>query len=528
MIPSRLQRRLRQRFVVEAANPKFEYRDKLKMRNSKAQNRFGHWHFEFWICLRFRAWDFGFPVAGAQDKPFRTNRAGHLAAAVSGKKTSPFLKVTLFSCMIVAFLATAAFPQRVLTLEETLNLVRQNNLQLRQQDAAERIAMLEEAIRKSDRLPALDLSINTVYTSRVNVIDLQDRLGVPGLRVELGSRDRTEMVLNLNQPLFTGFRLQSLESLARNSTMDEQTREQILFNEICYRVYALVYAGQRITNQTGIFAASVRRLEIQLRNIRNFYEAGQVLAFDTLQVYNQKLSVNIELENTRLAKRLNDLRLAQLLNLHERVEVAPLTLGKPESDQKQVYDEVIRQAHAKRPELISMNLARQRINLQRKIAQANYLPSIYAQGAFHYAKPGLDPVSNEWMNYFSAGLALQWNLWRWHGDRHKVEQLQIAGNRWSLQEQQLLNDIEFEVRESLENLSFSLDQLRLAENLHAQQAERYRMVSTQQQNGQASTNDVVTAETDLTRAELQKEQALVQYYLNLAGLQRATGTIGEF
>jgi outer membrane protein TolC len=91
-----------------------------------------------------------------------------------------------------------------------------------------------------------------------------------------------------------------------------------------------------------------------------------------------------------------------------------------------------------------------------------------------------------------------------------------------------LNDIEFEVRESLENLSFSLDQLRLAENLHAQQAERYRMVSTQQQNGQASTNDVVTAETDLTRAELQKEQALVQYYLNLAGLQRATGTIGEF
>ena len=310
--------------------------------------------------------------------------------------------------------------------------------------------------------------------------------------------------------------------------MDEQTREQILFNEICYRVYALVYAGQRITNQTGIFAASVRRLEIQLRNIRNFYEAGQVLAFDTLQVYNQKLSVNIELENTRLAKRLNDLRLAQLLNLHERVEVAPLTLGKPESDQKQVYDEVIRQAHAKRPELISMNLARQRINLQRKIAQANYLPSIYAQGAFHYAKPGLDPVSNEWMNYFSAGLALQWNLWRWHGDRHKVEQLQIAGNRWSLQEQQLLNDIEFEVRESLENLSFSLDQLRLAENLHAQQAERYRMVSTQQQNGQASTNDVVTAETDLTRAELQKEQALVQYYLNLAGLQRATGTIGEF
>jgi hypothetical protein len=66
--------------MFEALNPKFEYRNKSKTRNSKAQNDFGHWHFEFWICLRFRAWDFGFP--------FRTNGISYLFAAKSAKRRS--------------------------------------------------------------------------------------------------------------------------------------------------------------------------------------------------------------------------------------------------------------------------------------------------------------------------------------------------------------------------------------------------------------------------------------------------------
>jgi hypothetical protein len=64
--------------IFEALNPNFEYRNKSKTRNSKAQNDFGHWHFEFWICLRFRAWDLKFP--------FRTNGINYLFAAESAKR----------------------------------------------------------------------------------------------------------------------------------------------------------------------------------------------------------------------------------------------------------------------------------------------------------------------------------------------------------------------------------------------------------------------------------------------------------
>lgn len=439
---------------------------------------------------------------------------------------SSFFKLRLF-CVLLALCAGTVNAQQILTLEQALELARKNNLQLKQQDETERIASLEKAIQRSNLLPALDLSFQSIYTSKLNVIDLEEKLGIPGASVALGSHDRSELAVSLQQPVFTGFRLRSKLALAQNNLLTEEAKADELFNQVCYQVHAIFYAGEQIANQEQIQQASLERLRVQLQNIRNLFESEQVLAFDTLQVYNQMLSVNIELENARLAKRLNNLRLAQLLDLKEKVEVAPPALPAPEVSAYQ-EEEALAEAREKRPELASLRLAQHGVALQEKIARSTYLPTIYAQGAFHYAKPGLDPIANEWMDYFTVGVNLQWNLWRWGGDRYKVEQLQVSQNRLSLQEQALVDEIEFQVRESRENLDFSFAQLQLAEQLRAQQEERYRIVSTQHENGVATTNDMVTAETDLTRAELQKQQALVRYYLNLADLKLATGSIGEF
>ncbi len=100
-------------------------------------------------------------------------------------------------------------------------------------------------------------------------------------------------------------------------------------------------------------------------------------------------------------------------------------------------------------------------------------------------------------------------------------------NRLELEEREQLRTIDYEVEQSVEELNHSIREWQLAMELRDQQSERFRIVSVQHQNGVASTNDLITAEADLTQAELQKEQALVRYYLNLANLRKATGTIAE-
>ncbi|RMD92036.1 MAG: TolC family protein, partial [Calditrichaeota bacterium] len=151
--------------------------------------------------------------------------------------------------------------------------------------------------------------------------------------------------------------------------------------------------------------------------------------------------------------------------------------------------------------------------------------NIMAFANFHYAKPGLDPVANSWMTYFTTGISLQWNLWRGGNDRRKIENLIIQNEKLHLEEEDLKRMIDTEVEESFENLQISLKNYHLSLELKNQQAERYRIVSNQYENGLASTLDLVTAELDLTRAELQTQQALSNYYMNLAKLKKAAGIL---
>jgi outer membrane protein TolC len=97
----------------------------------------------------------------------------------------------------------------------------------------------------------------------------------------------------------------------------------------------------------------------------------------------------------------------------------------------------------------------------------------------------------------------------------------------TLEEREWLRTIDFEVERSWEEARFAVKQIELTERLLAQQQERYRIVSAQQREGVATTNDVIVAEADLTQAELQLQRALIQYYLSQSGILLATGTIGS-
>ncbi|MFQ5709265.1 MAG: TolC family protein [bacterium] len=413
-----------------------------------------------------------------------------------------------------------------LDLQEALRLAKQNNLKLKQQQAGEQVARLQELVQKAQRLPSLDFSATSSYVSEINEIDLSKTIGIQNRRVALGGHDRSELMLGLQQPIFTGFRLESQVDLAKNASMSEELKFDILANEIYHQVYLVFYQAQDLYNSQRILETSLKRLQIQLQQVRNLFDAAQVMAFDTLQVYNQALSVKIELADNRLATKLTNLQMARLLDLPRVRPIAEVHLARPAGVVTPLQD-LEAQALSMRPELKSVRLAQQAALIQQKLVRSSYFPNIFASANFHYAKPGLDPVANSWMDYYSVGVKLQWNLWRWKGDQKKVQTFQVHYNRLTLEERELLRTVEYEVEESFEKLQFSLQELELAEELQAQQEERYRIVSVQHRNGIASTNDLVTAETDLTRAALQTHRATIKYYIFLANLKKAVGTIAQ-
>lgn len=425
----------------------------------------------------------------------------------------------------IALLAGPLTGQTPLTLDEALSLVQQNNLRLRKQEHNQRIAELEVVARRGQLLPSVDLFATSFYTDEVAKFDLPTFVtSGRQVRIELGGHDRSDVVLGLRQPIFTGFRLRTQVDLARNALESERLQDDLLRRQIAFQVARLYYQAQSLKKEYRIHQARLRRLRAQLDQVRSLLEAAQVTAFDTLQVANQGLQVRLDLDRNRRDQRLIDLEMARLLDLPSPRPIAEMDLPAPDRIEMAV-DSLKQVARKQRPELAAVTLAKNGAKLNRKLLQAAYYPQVSAEVRYHVAKPGLNQVTNEWMDYGSVGIRFQWNLWRGQQDRHRIQEAEVEYQRLLLEERDLLRGIEHEVERSWENLRFAYEQFELAERLRQQEEERYRIVSAQQQSGVATTNDVIVAEADLTAAELQVERTVIQFYLSRSELLLATGAM---
>ena len=428
--------------------------------------------------------------------------------------------------LFVLFVSSQLAAQTPLALEEALRLARQNNLQLRRQEQKQRQAELEVAIKNGQLLPAVDLSATAVYASELAQFDFPFVLpGGQQPHVELHLIDRKELSIGVRQPIFTGWRLNTQVALAKTAQATEQTRLSLLQQQTAYQVYLLFYQAENLKKENQIQQTSLERLAAQLEQVRQLFRNAQALAYDTLQVFNQTLQIGIQMEQNRRDLRLLNLQMARLLDLPESRPLADLAL--PALPAAVLQPDSIKQvARQLRPELRGVSLAQQAAQLNRKLARGNYFPEIGAEARYYYAKPGVNPFANEWMDYATLGMNLQWNLWRWNQDRHRMQTAEVEFDRLLLEEQELLREIDYEIEKSWENMQLAAQQSRLAERLLAQQQERYRIIVTQQREGLATTNDVIVAEADLTQAESQVQRTLIQYYLAQTEMQLAAGVLG--
>lgn len=435
--------------------------------------------------------------------------------------------------LALLFVIGPSAAQTLLGLDEALRLARQNNLQLKKQQQKQKIAELEIVVKRGQLLPSLDASATSSYTDEIAKFDLPlSKLGLPlpvtagQQQIELGGHDRTDLAIGMRQPIFTGFRLSTQVALAKTALESEEARLAFLNQQTAFQVYLFFYQAQSLKKERKIQETSQTRLLVQLDQTRHLFRAAQVMAYDTLQVYNQGLQIRIQMDQNQRDQRLVDLQMARLLDVPEVRPIAEIDLPTP-AEFRMSLDSLKQVAGQRRPELSSVRLGQRAAQLNRKMARSFYFPDIGAEAKYHYAKPGLNQTANKWMDYSTIGVNLQWNLWRWNQDRHRVQEAEVEYNRLTLEERELLRSIDYEVERSWENMKFAAKQIQLAEQLLAQQQERYRIVSAQQREGIATTNDVIVAEADLTQAALHLQRAQIQYYMSQSEILLATGTLAE-
>jgi outer membrane protein TolC len=423
--------------------------------------------------------------------------------------------------------ASGAISSQTLTLEDAWRIALSNNLSLQQQEMLLRQAKEELAIQKAEYLPTLSTIATYGYTSEIAKFQVPITFpGIPPIEIEAGTKDRYDVAAQIDQPLFTGFRTPNLVKSASEQFRAQSAQKEVTSNQILLQVGILYYQTQLDYLQQKALEQAIQRADHHLAKVRSLYTAQQATAFDTLEVGNRKLQLQSQLEKLRDLHPILVSKLVHLLNLEYTpvipemsVENAELTLGD--------LGEYQAVAISNRPELRQIGFARLGQSFRVKALKSSYFPQLYASASYHHAKPGVNFFRDEWMDYYTVGLNLRWQLWNWKQDQRQVEKARLDYERLDLQSQQLLLDVRQQVTETFQQLQTVRRQIELQRQLVAQELERYRITKENYEQGYATSLDLSTSENTLTSAELMLKQNYVEWLQYRVQLQFATGRIGK-
>ena len=424
--------------------------------------------------------------------------------------------------LLLLFFSSGIFAQQSLTLADAWAIARQNNLALQQQQVQQSQVAAEVRIQQSDYLPKLSVSAGAQYVSEIAKID------VPFLPnpIEAGVKERYDLSANLQQPIFTGFRTSNLVKAAKNQQAAAELQENTVEQQLFLQIGVLFQQIQLNLRQQTALRDGIARANDQLQLSKNRFAAAQVAAFDTLEAANRKLQLESQLSQLQNLNGILQTRMQLLLNSKSPVSVAEMPA---ETVDLQVPDVAATRQSAieNRTEFDQLRELQSAQAHRTGAIKSQFFPQIYGEAAYHYANPGVNFFKSEWMDYYTLGVGLQWQLFNGGKTRHQVQQSKLEIRKLTLQEQQLMLQVNQQIDEALAQLDNARTQIRFQRQLVAQEQERYRIATTAYEQGLATTLDVRNAETALTQAELLLQQRLIEWEQYRLQLDFATGVLGK-
>ena len=418
----------------------------------------------------------------------------------------------------------------VLTLEESIDIALKNSLILHSAKEGVQSAVARRREAATGFLP----KFNTTYSyTRLNEEPFNRFANLPagvlipnGTEIIVGTQNNYYWTFEARQPLFTGGGLvanyqasQIAEDAAR---IEEGAKRQDVIRDVKI-TYFNILRTQRIKEAAD---QSVEMLTAHREVAGNFFKVGMIPKNDLLHA-------EVELANGRqnLTKAQNGVELAKARfntvlkrKIFAPVQIVDILNYQPLERQ---LDECLDIALKTRPELKISALKVEQAGKMVRMAQSEYFPTLSLVGNYtrygdHPSVSGSDYKDAE--NWSVMGVA-SWNFWEWGRTKFRVDAGRARENQ-ALDESKELNDlIILEIKHAYLNLQEAEKQIAVSEKVIEQANENFRIAQERFRENVATTTDVLDAQTLLTKAKADYANALGDFNINRAILERAMGII---
>ncbi len=182
-------------------------------------------------------------------------------------------------------------------------------------------------------------------------------------------------------------------------------------------------------------------------------------------------------------------------------------------------DRAVAHALAAREELHEAEAAVRTGEAAMRVATAAYLPSVGV--ALEYGYQGSRPVFDRSEDYWTASVAVSWNLFNGGGDQARHAAAEYDVERVRTQRQDLTDKIALEVRTAHEAARVARTAIVTAEARLDAARRTFTLVRRRFEEGTASPFELVDARTGLTNAELNRVLTAYRYAIRWVDLERA-------
>jgi outer membrane protein TolC len=425
-----------------------------------------------------------------------------------------------FLCILIAAVATASSAGDVprLTLRKSIDMALERSVLI---DSAQEdiiASELEKKGAKTSFYPTLSTSYN--YT-RLNEPPMWNMLGI-----QTGTRDNYTWELELTQPVYTGGKISGNYRMSalgvEISRMSGIATKQDTVLEVKEGYFGILQS-ERILD---VAVQSVERLEAHRDIARNFFEVGIIPKNDLLYA-------EVELANGRqdLVKAENGVALAKAKfntilrrNISDPIEVEDILTY---TAFKRDMDECLNEALKKRSVIKQYEFMVERAKEAIDVAKSEFYPSVNMVG--NYSKYGDDPdlKGSKYQDQESWRLmaVANWNIWEWGRTAYNVGATRSREKQVKNTLENVKDRIALEVKNAFLLLKEAEKHIMVAQVAIEQAEENFRMNEERFREHVATSTDVIDAQTLLTKTKSDYYNALSEYNIALARLERAMGVI---
>ncbi len=435
--------------------------------------------------------------------------------------------VTFFMPIFLIVSPSVAAAQAPLTLAESIDIALKNSFVLNIAKEGTKSATAQKREAMTGFLPKFSTSYSYRRLNEEPQISFPGYGPIPPFGISYGTKDNYNWVIEAKQPIFAGGGILANYQASRIGADVASVEEIAKYQDVVQDVkiaYFDVLRAQRVLEAAD---QSVKMLEAHRNVADNYFQVGFIAKNDLLQA-------EVELANGRQtlirAQNAVDMAKARFNTLLKRRIFEPVEVVDALNYQplEQSMEECLAIAKQNRPELKVAALKAEQASKAVWMARSELFPSLSLVG--NYTRFG-DEASVSGSKFQDAEswyvmAVASWNFWEWGKTKFRVDASKARENQAIETSKEVNDQITLEIKNAYLLLREAENQIVVSEKVIEQAEENFRISEERYKERVSTSTEVLDAQTLLTRAKSQYANALGDYNINYAKLQRAMGVIG--